>query len=136
MAPIGSCTCVESPESWFEDFGEGVLTNGVAVVAIDPDFGAVADTSKYHVFLTLYDDTHVVCVTDRTPDGFRVRANDAGACGAFSWRLVAKRKDIAGKRLASIDIPKAPDLPPLPEHDTPTEIPPPGTKVMRRGSRS
>ena len=33
--------CMESPESWFEDFGEGQLACGKAEVTIDPDFAAV-----------------------------------------------------------------------------------------------
>src|ERR1700694_3608198 len=48
--------CMESPESWFEDFGEGQLACGAASIILDPDFAAVADLSKYHVFLTGYDD--------------------------------------------------------------------------------
>ena len=36
--------CVESPEAWFEDFGEGTITAGKAEVRLDPDFAAVVDT--------------------------------------------------------------------------------------------
>lgn len=28
--------CIEAPEAWLEDFGEGTLTNGRADVALDP----------------------------------------------------------------------------------------------------
>ena len=38
--------CVESPESWFEDFGEGVLRCGEASIALDADFAAVVDASR------------------------------------------------------------------------------------------
>ena len=38
--------CVESPEAWFEDFGEGTITAGKADVKLDPDFAAVVDTSQ------------------------------------------------------------------------------------------
>ena len=37
--------CMESPESWFEDFGKAALVGGRADVAIDPEFAAVADVS-------------------------------------------------------------------------------------------
>ena len=47
--------CVESPESWFEDFGGDTLVCGEAAVALDPDFAAVVDASNYHVFLTGHD---------------------------------------------------------------------------------
>ena len=103
--------CMESPESWFEDFGRGELVRGTADIAIESGFAAVADMSHYHVFLTPYDDHHLLCVTDRTPKGFRVSAADGTGCGTFSWRVVAKRKDIAGERLAPIAIPPHPTLP-------------------------
>jgi hypothetical protein len=103
--------CVESPESWFEDFGEGTLACGQAEVTLDPDFAAVADTEKYHVFITQYDEHNDLCVTQRTANGFRVKAKDEVSSGAFSWRVVAKRKDIVGERLAKITIPSEPQLP-------------------------
>src|SRR5215207_10258351 len=85
--------CVESPESWFEDFREGALVCGEASIALDSDFAAVVDASKYHVFLTAHRSNADLAVTERSPDGFRVLASE-GAEGTFSWRVVAKRKDI------------------------------------------
>jgi hypothetical protein len=105
--------CVESPESWFEDFGEAALACGEATVTLDPDFAAVVDTSKYHVFLTGYEGRSDLSVCDRAPGGFRVRGSE-GAEGTFSWRVVAKRKDIAGARLERVEIPTAPALPEVP----------------------
>ena len=105
--------CVESPESWFEDFGRGTLACGEATVALDPDFAAVVDASDYHVFLTGYDGRSDLSVCDRSSDGFRVRGSE-GAEGTFSWRVVAKRKDIAGPRLERVEIPKEPTLPDVP----------------------
>ncbi len=102
--------CVESPESWFEDFGKGTLECGRAEVALDPDFAAIVDLSDYHVFLTAYDHEHALHVRNQTPSGFTVEADAALArlkgqkesdlTGRFSWRVVAKRKDIEAKRLA------------------------------------
>jgi hypothetical protein len=106
--------CLESPESWFEDFGTGALDCGSSEIALDADFAAVADTSNYHVFLTQYDEHNDLCVTGRTPRGFTVRAKDAAGRGAFSWRVVAKRKDIDAGRLAPVSFPPAPELPPAP----------------------
>ena len=115
--------CVESPESWFEDFGRGELACGRAEVTIDTDFAAVADTENYHVFVTAYDHDHQLHVTNRTPKGFTVQADTAMAAlkgktdgeltGAFGWRIVAKRKDIVGERLAEVTVPVEPTLPPL-----------------------
>ena len=115
--------CVESPESWFEDFGEAQLACGRAEVAIDPDFAAVADLTRYHVFLSAYDTDHKINVRNRTATGFTVEADAAWAAvkgtkgsddASFSWRVVAKRKDIKGERLATVAIPKEPTLPQIP----------------------
>jgi hypothetical protein len=46
--------CLESPESWFEDFGFGTLVNGCAAIRLDPDFAATVHTGQYHVFVTEY----------------------------------------------------------------------------------
>jgi len=113
--------CVESPESWFEDFGEGTLVNGKAEVKIDPDFAAVADTSAYHVFLTEHDQHNALHVTRRTGGGFAVEADTATLAakgkkvgdvgGTFSYRIVARRKDVKAGRLAKVELPPAPKPP-------------------------
>jgi hypothetical protein len=114
--------CVESPESWFEDFGQGQLECGRADVTIDPDFAALVDLNDYHVFLTELGDHHALSVRSRTPSGFSVEADlavaalkgqrDADLVGTFCWRVVARRKDIVATRLAAFA--------PLPEPELPT----------------
>ena len=44
----------ESPESYFEDFGEVTLTGASVVVKLDKDFAALVKRNKYQVFLTSY----------------------------------------------------------------------------------
>jgi hypothetical protein len=81
--------CVESPESWFEDFGKGELDCGKADVAIDPNFAAVVDLSDYHVFVTMYDQPQLLTVSNRTPTGFRVAVHESKAAARSrgeSWR--------------------------------------------------
>ena len=108
--------CMESPESWFEDFGRGTLAGDKAEIKLDPDFAALVHTDTYHVFLTEYDGHSGLYVTNTTPTGFTVMAAErdtaSGAkaptkagSGTFSWRVVAKRKDIAGERLAKVASP-------------------------------
>jgi hypothetical protein len=73
------------------------------------------------VFLTAYDHSHLLHVTKRTRNGFTVEADAALAAltgrkeseltGTFSWRIVAKRKDIVGERLATVTMPPEPVLP-------------------------
>jgi hypothetical protein len=118
--------CVESPESWFEDFGGGQLANGRAQVRLDPDFAALVQGDKYHVFVTEYEDQGGLFVTSVGARGFEVRARTAGASGAFSYRVVAKRRDIAGPRLERVAVatpsprPAAPTSPPpVPVVDSP-----------------
>jgi hypothetical protein len=94
--------CVESPESWFEDFGTGQLVGGKAQVKIDPAFAAVADLSEHHVFLTAYGNTNGLHVTDRSAQGFTVEEHNGGKNSlTFSYRIV-------GKRLAKVTLPTEP----------------------------
>ncbi len=106
---------VESPESWFEDFGEAELVNGKAEVVIDKGFAAVVRGS-YHVFVTPYGNSNGLYVSRRTRKGFTVREQNRGKSDlAFSYRVVAKRKDIAGPRLEKVKRPAEPSLPPAPK---------------------
>ena len=95
--------CVESPESWFEDFGEAKLTNGKAHIDLDRDFADLIRTDHYHVFVTPYGECASLYVTGRTATGFDVvEANNGSNEVAFSYRVVAKRKDLDGERLAKL----------------------------------
>jgi hypothetical protein len=107
--------CLESPESWFEDFGKAQLTCGQADVQLDPDFAAVVNLEDYHVFVTAYDADHVLHVTNQTKAGFRVQAQHEAASGRFSWRVVAKRKDVTAPRLEPVSIPLEPTMPTVSE---------------------
>jgi hypothetical protein len=99
---------IESPESWFEDFGEAALHRGKAEVALDHDFATLVDieTGAYHVFLTPYGETSGLYVADRTGTGFLVREQQGGTSDApFAYRIVAKRRGIANERLATVALP-------------------------------
>jgi hypothetical protein len=115
--------CMESPESWFEDFGKGQLECGEATVQIDPDFAAVVDLEDYQVFLTEYGRHSDLCVVEQTTTGFCVQAKDDATTGRFGWRVVARRKDIERVRLEEVTIPPEPTLPP-PMPEVPDRTPP------------
>jgi len=103
--------CVESPESWFEDFGEGTLISGQAEVQLDPNFAAVIKTDKYHVFVTPYGDSNGLYVTQRGSKGFLVKEQNNGQSNLdFSYKIVANRKDISAERLAKIELSNVPRL--------------------------
>jgi hypothetical protein len=82
---------------------------------IDPDFAAVVDLTDYHVFLTGYDGERELTVTNRTALGFCVESSKSDSRGTFSWRMVAKRKDIVAPRFEAVTIPPEPTLPSIPE---------------------
>jgi hypothetical protein len=99
--------CIESPESWFEDFGKGTLHNGRAEIRLDPDFAAVVDADDYHVFLTEYGASSGLFVTEQRATGFVVQTEQAGSSSTFSYRVVARRRDINAERMATFDLPLA-----------------------------
>ncbi|HLH25508.1 MAG TPA: hypothetical protein VK066_23555 [Chloroflexota bacterium] len=128
--------CVESPESWFEDFGRGQLANGQATIRLDRDFAALVRGDQYDVFLTLKGDCNGLYVSGQSPASFEVRELKGGTSNvAFSYRVVAKRKDIAGPRLEKVDVAAAqerpaapaaaPAIPPVPAPPAPPEVPKP-----------
>jgi hypothetical protein len=95
---------VESPESWFEDFGFGELSNGEAEVRLDPGFRSVVNSDAYHVFITEYGDNNALYVAERTGSSFLVRAKASNANGTFSYRVVAKRRDIRAPRFEEVQV--------------------------------
>src|SRR5579883_2790218 len=119
--------CVESPESWFEDFGQEQLANGRASVQLDRDFAALVRGDDYQVFPVPEGDCKGLYVTNRTPVSFEVREVQGGTSSlTFGYRVVARRKDVAGPRLERVDIPGAPQRPPAPQSPPlpPLSLPP------------
>ncbi len=123
--------CQESPEAWFEDFGRGRLVNGRAEVKLDPDFLAVVKVDDYYVFPIPEGDSNGLYVSSLSPSGFEVREQKGGTSSlSFSYRVVAKRKDIPGPRLERIKLPepikelkRPPEPPRLPEPVAPPAEP-------------
>ncbi|MGI8855701.1 MAG: hypothetical protein ACR2JW_08120 [Thermomicrobiales bacterium] len=115
--------CVESPDSWFEDFGEGQIVAGKAEVKVDPNFMALIHADSYHVFLTEHGGHNGLHTTQKGLNGFTVEASPllakaAGTSvgqvqGMFSWRVVGKRSDTKLERLAKFTMPtiRLPDKP-------------------------
>jgi hypothetical protein len=98
---------VESPESWFEDFGEATLTHGKARVKIAADFKRCIGRGPLHVFLTPLGDCKGLYVRRRSVDGFDVRELAGGTSSLeFSYRIVAKRRGKQAKRLEKVRLPQ------------------------------
>jgi hypothetical protein len=106
--------CVESPESWFEDFGEARLgRDGRVTVKLDGEFASLIDASAYQVFLTPYAPVSLY-VAKRTRTSFEIRALPGAtvpASAACGWRIVGRRKDVKAPRLAKVKIDAAPQAP-------------------------
>jgi hypothetical protein len=99
--------CQESPEVWFEDFGEGELSNGKSHVELDPLFlQTVTINAQYpmKVFVQLNDECNGVFVK-RGTIGFDVTELNNGKSNAhFTYRIVAKRKGCETKRLEETEL--------------------------------
>jgi hypothetical protein len=117
--------CMESPESWFEDFGEARLVNGRATVTLEPEFDAVVHGDNYRVFVMPEGDCKGCYISEKRPHRFEVRELQGGTSNlTFSYRVVARRKDIAGPRLERVNLRSRPVDPPAPLQ-VPGEGPPP-----------
>ncbi|MBI5019932.1 MAG: hypothetical protein HZB59_00695 [Ignavibacteriales bacterium] len=94
--------CQESPENWFEDFGEGHLINGKITIKIDPLYAQTVNTSTtYHVFLTPHNEPIVLAVANRRAASFDV-VGPVGSNNSFSYRIVIKRKGFENQRLTQV----------------------------------
>ena len=100
---------MESPEVWFEDFGEGKLRNGEAHIELDPLFletVAIDGSNPMKVFIQLKDDCMGTYVKTQTT-GFDVIELQGGTSDAsFSYRAVAKRKGYENERMRQTDVGK------------------------------
>ncbi len=96
---------IESSEIWFEDFGAGELSGGVATLSLDSLFAKTVDTNAdYHVYLTPTNDCNGLYVKNKTSSGFEVRELGGGTSSAgFDYRIVAKRLGFADVRMEKMD---------------------------------
>ena len=128
----------ESPEVWFEDFGEGQLAGGKAHIDLDPLFLETVTIDDQHpmkVFIQLNDDCNGVYV-QRQATGFEVRELSGGNSSAhFTYRVMAKRKGFETARLeAAGDTPKVAALPAPRQSSRRLRSCAPGRVMLRRGA--
>jgi hypothetical protein len=93
--------CQESPENWFEDFGEGSFAAGEATVRLDPLFSETVTIDSNHpmkVFIAPNQNIGAWWIEKGT-DSFTVKAPDAAEGARFDYRVVAKRKGFETRRL-------------------------------------
>ncbi len=96
----------ESPEVWFEDFGEGELVNGRAHIELDPIFLKTVTIDTRHpmkVFVQLTSGEPVPVVVTKGTTGFDVKVADATSNASFDYRVVTKRKGYEDVRLEKVE---------------------------------
>jgi hypothetical protein len=100
--------CVESPECYFEDFGEVTLSGPSVTVRLDRDFAALVKRRHYHVFLTGYG-PDAVYVARRSRDAFQIARLASGSSIRMrvSYRIVARRADVKATRLPKVAVASA-----------------------------
>jgi hypothetical protein len=99
---------IESPQNWFEDFGQATLSGGEAVVPVEPIFAQTVNLDlPYHVFLTPLGDCGLY-VAEQTATSFTARALNGAACDvAFHYRIIAPRLGYEDLRLEPAEDPSA-----------------------------
>ncbi len=103
--------CLESPESYFEDFGEARLVRGTAKVKLDAGFAALIRRSNYQVFLTSYGPAPLY-VKRRTSQSFEIAVvpgyeGKGGKVFRCGYRIVARRADVRAARLPRVKLREA-----------------------------
>ena len=89
----------------------------------------------YRVFLTPEGDCNGLYVSSKSPTGFEVRELKGGTSSlGFSYRVVAKRKDIPGARLERVPMPARVERPPPPARPS-VATPPDAAEPPERPSR-
>jgi len=99
--------CLESPESFFEDFGRGQTSGGSASIALDSAFASMVNTSDYFVFLTEVGSSSGLYVASQSSSGFVVATSGGNPSATFNYRVVAHRSDVNAPRLQKVDGPKS-----------------------------
>mgnify|MGYP001171452496 CR=1 FL=1 len=89
--------CSESPEIYFEDYGEGKLLNGKVRISIDPIFAKNVTVNEKHplrVFIQLEGNCNGVYVTNKSVNSFDiVELNNGKSNVSFQWHIVCNRAD-------------------------------------------
>jgi hypothetical protein len=95
--------CQESPEAWFEDFGEGQLVDGECHIELEPLFletVIIDEANPMKVFVQLHDEASHGVAVKKGFSGFDVLELENGvSTGTFDYRVVAKRKGFETRRL-------------------------------------
>lgn len=97
--------CLESAESYFEDFGVVRLSGGSVRVNIPEDFRQfVAPERGFYVQLTPLGDSGSLYVANLDVMGFDIKeAGNGKSTVDVQYRIVCRRRDVEGKRLQRVN---------------------------------
>jgi hypothetical protein len=99
---------VESPEAWFEDFGDGKLVAGRGHIELDPLFletVTIDPQNPMKVYVQLTSGKPMGLVVEKGLTGFDVVAEDSGSEATFDYIVVAKWKGWEGVRFPNAPAP-------------------------------
>lgn len=87
--------CTEAPEVLFQDFGEGELKDGKAIIVLDEVLSKnISDKKPVKVFIQLEGDCNGVFITNKSNKGFTVTELNKGRSNTkFSWQIIGNRAD-------------------------------------------
>lgn len=90
----------ETPEFYFQDYGESVLVNGKCHIDIDPILAKNVTVNEKHplrVYVQLEGDCNGVYVTNKTATGFDVVELKSGQSNTkFQWTVICNVADVKG----------------------------------------
>lgn len=96
----GNFVCMhapETPEAYFEDYGEGQLINGKVHIELDPNFAKNIRINEKHplrVFVQLYGNCNGVYITNTTETGFDViELNGGNSNTHFQYHVICNMRD-------------------------------------------
>jgi hypothetical protein len=87
----------ETPEAYFQDYGEGQLNSGFAHINLDTLFAKIVCINEKHpmrIYIQLEGDCNGVFVENKTKDGFDVKELNGGKSNSkFQWTIICNRAD-------------------------------------------
>lgn len=87
----------ETPEAYFQDYGEGQLSSGFTHINLDTLFAKIVCINEKHpmrVYIQLEGDCNGVFVENKTKDGFDVKELNGGKSNSkFQWTIICNRAD-------------------------------------------
>lgn len=121
----------ETPEFYFQDYGQGQLVNGKAHIDIDPILAknvAINEKHPLRVFVQVEGDCKGVYITNKTTTGFDVVELDGGTSNVtFQWSITCNVADMQiGNRLSKFSELR---FEPGPENHTVPLVDQPGKEV-------